>query len=218
MIYAAAWGAGADESRMAQWPRNLGRTPLVERWDWSGDPRQNIPVEIYTNCDSVELFLNGKSLGEKPVSDRLLPALIWAVPNQPGTVEAVGKRAGTVAARFQLKSIGKPERIGLTPDLKTLKSGGRQVATVEVQVVDHAGSRVPDADLTVTVEVSSAGRLIATGNGDLTDSTAATSKERKLFQGRAVAVVRSGAAPGKITVKVSAPGVASAQVVLTVEE
>src|ERR1039457_6274213 len=75
MVYAAAGGAGSaetDAARMAQWPGNLGRTPLVERWGWTGDPRKNIPLEIYTNCDSVELLLNGRSLGEKPIADRLL--------------------------------------------------------------------------------------------------------------------------------------------------
>ena len=111
MVYAAAWGAGADESRMAQFPGNLGRRPLVERWDWTGDSRKNIPVEIYSNCESVELLLNGRSLGEKKIADRLVPALVWAVPNEPGAVEVVGKNGGVPAARFQLKSIGKPERI-----------------------------------------------------------------------------------------------------------
>ena len=217
MVYAAAWGAGADESRMAEWPKNLGRTPLVERWDWAGDSRQNIPVEIYTNCDSVEVLLNGKSLGEKPVTDRLLPALVWAVPNEPGPVEVVGKKGGIAAARYQLKSIGKPERIELRPDLTTLKGGGRQVATIEAQAVDRAGNRVPDAGQTLTFEVTGAGRLIAADNADLTDSTPVQAKERKLYQGRAVAVVRSGAQPGKVTVRASAPGLTAAEVVLTVE-
>jgi hypothetical protein len=217
MVYAAAWGTGAGESRMAEWPKNLGRTPLVERWDWTGDPRPTLPVEVYTNCDSVEVLLNGKSLGEKPVTDRLLPALVWAVPNQPGPVEVVGKKGGQPAARFQLSSIGKPERIELSPDLRTLRADGRQVATVEVQVVDGAGNRVPDAGQTITVEVTGAGRLIALGNADLTDNTPVQSKERKLYQGRAVAAVRSGAQAGKVTVRAAAPGLKPAEVVLTVQ-
>ena len=169
MVYAAAWGAGSDESRMAAWPRNLGRTKLVERWGWTGDPRKNIPVEIYTNCDSVELLLNGRSLGEKRIADHLLPALLWAVPNEAGTVEVRGKKAGAVAARFELKSIGQAERLELSPDLKTLTNGGRQVSTIAVQVMDRNGNRVPDAAPAVTFEVTGAGRLIAVGNADLMD-------------------------------------------------
>ncbi len=217
MVYAAAWGAGSDEARMADWPKNLGRTPLVERWGWTGDPRKNIPIEIYTNCDSVELLLNGRSLGEKPIADRLLPALVWAVPNESGTVEVVGKRAGVAAARFELKTIGQPERIELSPDLKTLKNDGTQVATIEVQAVDRNGNRVPDAVRPVTFEVAGAGRLIASGNADLTDNTPMTSSQVKLYQGRAVAVVRSGAGSGKITVRAISAGLTAGEVVLDVQ-
>jgi hypothetical protein len=216
MIYAAAWDAGSDESRLSAWPRNLGRTPVVERWGWTGDPRKNIPVEIYTNCESVELLLNGRSLGEKPIADRLLPALVWAVPNEAGTVEVVGKKAGAIAARFQLKTIGQPERIELSPDLKTLQNAGRQVSTIEVHVVDRDGNRVPNAVQTVTFEVAGAGRLIAVGNADLSDGSTATASQTKLYKGRAVAVVRSAGAPGKITVRATSPGLAAGEVVLTV--
>jgi beta-galactosidase len=217
MIYAAAWDAGADESRLAAWPRNLGRTPLVERWGWTGDPRKNIPVEIYTNCDSVELFLNGKSLGEKPIADRLVPALLWSVPNEAGTVEVVGKQAGAVAARFQLKTIGPPERIELTADLKTLQNAGRQVSTIEVRAVDRDGNRVPNATPTVAFEVIGAGRLIAASNADLADGSSAVASQTKLYQGRAVAVVRSTAATGKLTLRATSPGLPPAELVLTVQ-
>jgi hypothetical protein len=217
MVYAAAWGAGSaetDAARMAEWPRNMGRTPLVERWGWTDDPRKNIPIEIYTNCDSVELLLNGRSLGEKQIADRLLPALVWAAPNEAGTVEVVGKKAGAIAARFQLRTIGQPERIELSPDLKVLKNDGRQVSTIEVQVVDRNGNRVPDAAQTVGFEVVGAGRLIAAGNADLTDGSPMTASQAKLYQGRAVAVVRSAAGSGKITVRATAPGLTAGEVVL----
>jgi hypothetical protein len=217
MVYAAAWGAGADESRIAQWPGNLGRNRPVERWGWTGDPRKNIPVEIYTNCDSVELLLNGRSLGEKQIAERLLPALVWAVPNEAGTVEAVGKKAGAIAARFQLRTVGQPERIELSPDLKTLKNAGRQVSTIEVQVVDRNGNRIPDAAQPVTFEVAGAGRLIGVGNADLTDGNPVTASQVKLYQGRAVAVVRSAAGSGKITVRATSPGLTAGETALTVE-
>jgi beta-galactosidase len=219
MVYAAAWSAGSaetDAARMAGWPRNLGRNPLVERWGWTADPRKNIPVEIYTNCDSVELLLNGRSLGEKPIADRLLPALLWAVPNEAGTLEVVGKKAAAAAARFQLKTIGQPESVELSPDLKTLQNDGRQVSTIEVYVVDKNGNRVPDATQAVAFEVKGAGRLIAAGNADLADGSPVTASQAKLYQGRAVAVVRSAVGSGKVTVRATAPGLTAAEVVLTV--
>ena len=126
----------------------------VERWGFAGDTRKNVPVEIYSNCDSVELVLNGRSLGEKKIADPLAPALLWAVPNEAGTLEAIGKRAGVVSARFELKTAGAAERLDLTTDLKVLKDGGRQVATVEVSLLDGKGIRVPEGDPMVTFEVT----------------------------------------------------------------
>jgi beta-galactosidase len=217
MVYAVAWGPAADESRMADWPRPMGRVPAVERWGWTEDPRPDIPLEIYSNCDSVEVLLNGRSLGVRPIADPLVPALLWAVPNEEGTVEVRGRKAGAVAARFQLNTIGPPARLELTPDLSTLRAGGQQVSTVEVRVLDGNGNRIPDADLTVSFEVAGQGRLLAVASADLTDTTPVTAREVTLYQGRAVAVVRSGAGPGRIAVRATATGVAPAEVTIAVE-
>ena len=135
-----------------------------------------------------------------------------------GRVEVVGKRAGVAAARFQLKNVGPAEGLALAADLKTLKNAGRQVSTVEVSLLDAKGNRVPEGDAEVTFEVSGAGRLMAVGNGDLTDGTPATANRIKLYQGRAVAIVRSGAGAGKVTLRATAPGLKAAEVTLAVEE
>jgi hypothetical protein len=217
MVYAAAWSPGADESRMTNWPRSFGRVPAAERWGFPDDARKNVPVEIYSNCDSVEALLNGRSLGEKPVSDRLAPALIWSIPNEPGKVEFIGKRAGAAVARFELASVGQPYRIVLKPDLTTLKDGGRQVSTIEVTAVDRDGKRVPDATAVVTFEVTGGGRLAGVGNGDLSDGTPGTAHEVKLYQGRAVAIVRSGAASGEAKVRATSPGLQPAEVGIAVQ-
>ena len=217
MVYAAAWRPDAGESRMTNWQRSLGRVPAAERWGFADDARKSIPVEIYSNCDSVEALLNGRSLGEKTISDRLAPALIWAIPNEPGKVEFIGKKGGARVARFELGSVGQPYRIALSSDLKTLKNGGRQVATIEVAVVDREGKRVPDATPMVGFEVTGAGRLAGIGNGDLSDGTAATAREIKLYQGRAVVVVRSGVASGEIRVRATSSGLGAGEVVIAVE-
>ena len=209
--------AGASAPAAAGGGRGIGRPEPVERWGFPNDTRKTVPVEIISNCQSIEVFLNGRSLGENPIPDPLAPTLTFEVPNESGTVEVAGKKGGLVAARFQLKTVGQPARIELVPDLKTLKNAGRQVSTIEVSVLDRDGNRAPDAAGAVTFEVSGAGRLIAAGNADLTDATPVTGKQTKLYQGRAVAVVRSGAGQGKITVRATAPGLAPAEAVLVVE-
>jgi beta-galactosidase len=216
MVHAAAWDSDVDESRMAEWPESLGRVPAVERWGWTGDDRSVVPVEIYSNCDSVEVRLNGRSLGVRPIPDPLLPAILWAVPNEPGTVEVLGRRDGAEATRFQLKTVGPPSRLEMAPDLTTLRGGGRQVSTVEIRVLDADGNRVPDATLDLSVEVTGEGSLMALGTADLEDTTPVTSSRVRLYEGRAVAVVRSRAGPGRITIRAQAPGVAAAEVTIEV--
>jgi beta-galactosidase len=154
----------------------------------------------------------------RPVADPLLPALLWIVPNQPGTVAVLGREAGTVAAKFDLVTLGEPHRIELSADLDTIRSAGRQVVTVEVHVLDAAGHRIPDAALTVSFGVSGEGRLQGVASADLADPTPVTSSAVKLYQGRAVAVVRSGPQPGRITLRASSPGVQPAAVTIVVKE
>jgi beta-galactosidase len=98
--------------------------------------------------------------------------------------------------------------------LKTIQNDGRQVSTIAVHVVDRDGNRIPDAAQTIAFEVAGAGSLIAAGNADLADGSPVTGNQARLYQGRAVAVVRSAAASGKITVRATAPGLTAGEVVL----
>ena len=195
MVYAAAQVAG-------------GRG-LAEHWNWEKDQRQTIPVTVYTNCDSAELFLNGRSLGDKPVADRLQPELHWDVPNQPGVLRAVGKRAGSEAARFELATAGPAERLDIA-ETPTAGGDGGDAANFEIRVLDGEGRRVYGADQEITAEVSGAGELAALDTGDLRDVTPAQSGHRKPYQGRALAIVRA-LGSGPITLRVSAPGLKGAE-------
>jgi hypothetical protein len=204
MVYAAAQTAGP------------GRASLAEHWNWSADGRKTIPVEVYTNCDSAELILNGRSLGEKPVADRLAPVLRWEVPNEAGVVRAIGKRGGTEVARFDLATAGAPQRVDLAPDKTALQANGADLANVEIRVVDAEGRRVYGADATIEVQVSGAGELAAMDSGDPADMNPVQANHRKSWQGRVLAIVRAGAAAGKITVRASASGLKAGEMTVTV--
>jgi hypothetical protein len=205
MVYAAAQTAAP------------GRASLAEHWNWSGDGRKTIPVEVYTNCDSAELILNGRSLGEKPVADRLEPVLRWEVPNEAGVVRAIGKRGGKEAARFELVTAGAPQRVELMPDKTALQANGTDLANVEIRVVDADGRRVYGADSTIEVQVSGAGELAAMDSGDPADIAPVQAGHRKAWQGRVLAIVRAGAAAGKITVRASAAGLKAGEATVAVK-
>jgi hypothetical protein len=205
MVYAAAQTAGP------------GRASVVEHWTWSADGRKTIPVEVYTNCDSAELVLNGRSLGEKAVADRLAPVLRWEVPNEAGVVRAIGKRGGKEVARFELATAGAPQRVELVADKTALQANGSDLANVEIRVVDAEGRRVYGADSTIEVQVSGAGELAAMDSGDPADISPVQANHRKAWQGRVLAIVRAGTAAGKITVRASAGGLKAGEATIAVK-
>jgi len=205
MVYAAAQAAGP------------GRAGLVEHWNWSADGRKTIPVDVYTNCDSAELVLNGRSLGEKAVADRPAPVLRWEVPNEAGVVRAIGKRGGKEAARFELATAGAPQRVELVADKTALLANGRDLANVEIRVVDAEGRRVYGADSTIEVQVSGAGDLAAVDSGDPADMNPVQASHRKAWQGRVLAIVRAGTAAGTITVRASASGLKAGEAAVGVK-
>jgi beta-galactosidase len=85
--------------------------------DWT--PRNASPhdetVEVYSNCEEVELLLNGRSLGSQPLPSDASPR-VWSVPFQPGEIDAVAKNKGSVVARHSLRTAGPPARLALTAD------------------------------------------------------------------------------------------------------
>jgi beta-galactosidase/beta-glucuronidase len=182
MVYAAARQSAAANA------------PLVEHWNWSGDARKTIRVEVSTNCPAAELWLNGRSLGESPT-------LQWDVPNEPGVLRAIGKRDSHEVASFELATAGAPHHIQLSMER------GTDLSHVTIQVVDAEGRRVYLADTTVEVQVSGAGELVALDTGDIRDLGAVQANRRKVYQGRALALVR-----GTGTIRVSAPGLGAAEV------
>jgi beta-galactosidase len=205
MVYAAAQAAGT------------GRAVLAEHWNWSADARKTIPVEVYTNCDSAELVLNGRSLGEKPVADRLAPVLRWEVPSEAGVVRVIGKRGGKEAAWYELATAGAPQRVELVPDKLALQADGSDLANIEIRVVDADGRRVYGADSTIEVQAAGAGELAAVDSGDPADVSPVHSSHRKAWQGRVLAIVRSGATAGTITVRASAAGLKPGEATVTVK-
>ena len=216
MVYAAAREGRPQAGPQTDFVEGARRGRLVERWDGSADGRKTIDVEVYTNLSAAELFLNGKSLGEKPVADRLQPVLHWDVPNEPGTVRVIGKRNGSEAARFELTTPGAADRLEIVPDRSTLHGDGADIANLEVRVLDAAGHRVAKASPEIRMQVSGAGALAAVDSSDILDITPVQSSQRKAYEGRILAIVRAATSAGSIKVRASADGLKPAEVTLTV--
>jgi beta-galactosidase len=169
-------------------------------------------VQVYSNCEEVELVLNGKSLGSKPKNADDAPRS-WDLPFEAGTIRAVARNGGKEVATDELRTAGKPVRVGLTSDRERLSTSFDDVAFVHASLQDAAGVADPNAAEAVTFKVSGPEALVAADNGDTADHTTYSEPTRKLYRGNAVAIVRA-TGPGTITVTATAAGFAPAQVTI----
>ena len=194
-------------------PTDPGYDPLQERRpqvlfaDWT--PRVATPheenVEVYSNCDEVELFLNGKSLGTKPRPSDDAPRN-WSVPFAPGTLKAVGKNKGRVAATYDLQTAGRPAKIMLSAERNVLAPVWDDVVSVAATVVDENGVLVPNASDLITFKITGPGVVAAVDSGDNRSHEQFQAMERKAYQGRCFALLKAKATAGRITLEASAPG------------
>jgi len=184
--------------------------------DWSPENRAPHPeaVEVYSNTASVELLLNGRSLGSKPrpADDS---ARRWDIGFEPGTLRAVARdAAGKTVATDELRTAGKPAAIRLIAEAPTMGSGFDDLGFVRVEVVDGKGVLVPGAANRVRIAVEGPGRLVAYDNGSPTEHTPFQDAERPVFGGHAMVMLR-GTGPGRVRVRATAPGLKAGSVNIT---
>ena len=192
----SGWG-WPDETRSWNWP------------DLEGKPLQ---VAVYSRCDRVRLELNGKVIGEKPVSAATKLTARFDVSYQPGELRAVGLINGKEVATTTLKTAGEPKEIRLIADRSTLRSDRNDLSYVTVEVVDQNGNVVPTAAIPVRLTVSGAGELAATGSSAPNDAASFHVPTRKTYQGRALAILRPAGDAGKITLTAEAGGLKAATI------
>jgi beta-galactosidase len=193
---------------------------LFPHWNWSGKEGQEIDVWCHTNLDSVELFLNGQSLGAKRVQR---PShLEWKVKYAPGTLEARGAKNGRVVLTTKRETTGAPAKLVLRPDRQRIAADGEDLSVITAEVADAQGRTVPVASDEVNFTISGPGRLIGVGNGDPSchepDKPASPSQARRsAFNGLCMALVQSLKQPGDVRVEASAAGLEAASLVIQAE-
>jgi len=185
---------------------------LMPHWNWPGQEGREIDVRVFSNCDTVELFLNGRSLGTKQMPR--YEHLDWQVPYAPGQIEARGFNGGTLVTKDIVGTTGAPAAIRLRPDRKSVLADGEDVSIIAVDVLDARGRVVPTADNLVSFSVSGLARIIGVGNGDPSSHEADKASRRHAFNGRCMVIVQAGSKAGAFTVKATAPGLAPASVVV----
>jgi len=183
--------AGTLETLLLDWtPRNSGPHPES--------------VEVYTNCEEVDLLLNGHSLGRQKLHADASP-LTWSVPYAAGSLKAVAYNHGLPVAEDELRTAGKAARIVLSAERAKI-SAGDDVVTISATAVDEAGIRVPDAANEVQFTVSGPGEIVVTDNASILDHESFQQPHHHLYEGRAIVAVRATDASGIIHIDAATPG------------
>ncbi|MGH7995137.1 MAG: glycoside hydrolase family 2 TIM barrel-domain containing protein [Opitutaceae bacterium] len=194
-------------SELPPWMRHT----LEADWNPGNPAPHEEEIVVYSNCESVELFLNGRSLGAQTRATDLAPRT-WKVAYVPGTLRAVGRDGGREVAETALVTAGAPAAIRLTSDHSRLAPGFDHAATITAEVVDAAGERVPQASNEISFHARGPGKVVAVDSADNASHEPFQAARRRAFEGRCIALVRATADAGPITVTATAPGLRSAQV------
>ncbi|HRU39542.1 MAG TPA: glycoside hydrolase family 2 TIM barrel-domain containing protein, partial [Candidatus Goldiibacteriota bacterium] len=208
---------GFPKDRYYLYKSRWTKEPMVHvlpHWNWEQFEGREIPVYVYTNCESVELFLNGQSLGEKAMKDTEKLRLEWKVKYEKGTLLAVGKNSGAEACRAERKTAGRPARLELSADRNVILAGNRDLSYVTARVLDENGNLCPTADNEVEFSIKGDAEIAATGNGDQKSHAFFNEKKCKAFSGILLCIVRAGEKPSDIVLKARAKGMVPAEIVI----
>ncbi len=184
---------------------------ILPHWTWPGKEGKLIPVVAYTNAESAELFLNGKSLGRKRMDPNELQ-IVWRVPYRPGTLVVKAFDGDKEVASEKVSTAGKAYSVKLTADKRTVCADGSGVVHVVAEIIDRKGNPVPYADNEVTFQISGPCIPIGTENGDILDLRANSSLSRKAFMGKLLLMVKSGKTSGDMVVTADSPGLVKGRV------
>ncbi|CAN5724568.1 hypothetical protein BH11BAC3_BH11BAC3_18880 [soil metagenome] len=171
--------------------------------DWSPtdiDTYDEAKVQVFSNCDDVELFLNGVSVGLKArPADNASPR-IWSITFHPGTLKAVAKNNGQIVAEQELTTAGEPAKIMLEADKTSIKNNWDDVVYITATITDANGLPCLNATNKIHFNIEGPGVITAVDNADLSSAEPYISKERWAFHGKCIAIIKANAAIGAIKI------------------
>ncbi len=185
----------------------IGNAGMSDHWNYK--PGADLTLYTFTNADEVELLLNGKSIGKKknPKDDpKQRNQIKWEhVKYAEGTLQAIAYNNGKAVARHKIETTGKAVRLIVTPDNSKWQADGMDLQHVRIEAVDRKGRRVPMAQDELTFSVEGDARIVAVTNGDNNSEELNVQNHRRLWNGSAMVILRSGRTPSKVQLKVSSP-------------
>ncbi|PRY53203.1 beta-galactosidase [Arcticibacter pallidicorallinus] len=206
-------------------PAQPGKIRKVSFWGWPQEslewnfPEQigkEVSVNVYSRAPIVKLFLNGKFLAEQK-TDSVYKAT-FKTPYHPGTLKAVEYIDGVAGDSIALTTPGEKRMLRLSADLKKLAADGQSLSHVLIELVDQHGQVVLESGRMIDISLSGkAGKIVASGNAAPSDMESFNSLQPKLFNGRAIVILRSGYEKGSVSLKVKSEGLKSRSLKISVK-
>jgi beta-galactosidase len=190
---------------------------VVPHWTWPGHEGKLLRLWVYTNCEEVELLLNGQVVGRRQAQAHIAR---WdeGLAYQPGELIARGYNHGSMVVETLVQTAGPGQALRLEIDRATICGDGRDVALAHVAVVDDQGRLNPWAESEVRFTIEGPARLIGVGNGNPSSMEPHKSNRRRAFRGRCLAIIQSQiGASGTVRLRVQADGLREAEATLVVE-
>ena len=203
-------------------PYTFGKRELTSMWGfpgvvpcWNYEGHEGAPIElvVFSRAHEVEVLINGKSLGRKPVSkERPLPNSVrFDTVYQPGKVVAIGYVDGKEVSRDELLTTGTPLKVRLVPEKHKAKADGHDVIFVSVEIIDQEGRIVPNTEVSLKASVTGACTLAGFGSGNPITEEDYTDAQATTFRGRAMVILRTGYHAGDCKLVVEAEGFETAE-------
>jgi beta-galactosidase len=209
------FGLRADPYIAVERPGHVGETPTfrgpwswsdtVSSWTWTGHEGEPVRVEVYAGADEIELTVNGRSVGRAPAGAAHRYVAAFETTYEPGEIVAVASRNGAEAGRTALRTATGDVLLHVHCEQRDVAADGRDVAYVDVALVDGNGALYNTADRKVSVELDGPGVLQGFGSANPKTEERFSDPVHTTFDGRALAVIRPTGA-GTITAHVSADG------------
>ena len=190
----------------------------ISSWKWPGFEGSNLNVDVYSDAEEIELFLNGISLGRKPCGETVGYITSYDLKYEPGILEAVAYNQNEEQSREQLKSGDNTTKLHMDCDRRVLKCTGGDLAYIRISVVDSQNIPYMGQERQISIEVTGAGELIGFGSADPKSEEVFTDSKRTTFEGSVLAVIRPLDCGGEICVRAETEDCDSEAICLQVQE
>lgn len=212
MVHIAVFDETMKQEHNPQWTMHWKSPAMADHWTFPEHAGKLLRLVTFTNCESVELFVNDESYGRRQLADYPDHLMVWHLPYTPGKLRAVGRNEEETVCEHELTTAGAPYRVELKSDRGTLPADNHEIAHVAVTVTDDKGIPVPHEQFGLHFKLVGGGRILGVDNGDLTSDEPYQSERRSTRGGKCLVIVQAGQQEGELVLQASAEGLLGGEI------